>query len=94
MKGYHDVERHDDAVSIEGLVIYRFDSPLFFANAEHFERRVAGAIRHAPWPVRWVVIAAEPMTDIDTTAAETLVEILDEFERRGIRLVFAEMKGP
>jgi MFS superfamily sulfate permease-like transporter len=94
VKGYHDVERHHDAARIEGLIIYRFDSPLFFANAEHFERRVARAVRHAPWPVRWVVIAAEPITDIDTTAADALIEILEEFETRDIRLVFAELKGP
>lgn len=94
VRGYHDVERHHDAERIEGLIIYRFDSPLFFANAEHFERRVARAVRSAPWPVRWVVIAAEPITDIDTTAADAMIEILEEFEARDIRLVFAELKGP
>jgi high affinity sulfate transporter 1 len=93
LRGYHDVERHPEAAQIPGLVIFRFDAPMFFANAEHFQRRLAGVIRAAK-NVRWVVVAAEPVTDIDTTAAETLRDILDEFEARGIQLVYAELKGP
>ena len=93
-RGYHDVERHPEAAQIPGLVIFRFDAPMFFANAEHFQRRLASVIRATEEPVRWVVVAAEPVTDIDTTAASTLREILDEFEARGIQLVFAELKGP
>lgn len=93
-RGYHDIERHPEARQIPGLVLFRFDAPIFFANAEHFQRRVAAAIRTAETPVRWVAIAAEPITDIDTTGAETLTEIFDEFDRRGMRLVFAELKGP
>ncbi len=93
VKGYHDVERHPEAERIPGLIVFRFDSPLFFANSEHFQRRLARAIRHAPWSVRWVIIAAEPITDIDTTAAETLIEVFDELESRGIQLAFAELKG-
>lgn len=94
VRGYHDIERHPEARQIPGLVIFRFDAPMFFANAEHFQRRIADAIRTADAPVRWVVVAAEPVADIDTTAAETLREIVDEFDRRGIRLAFAELKGP
>ena len=94
LRGYHDIERHPEALQIPGLVIFRFDAPMFFANAEHFQRRIASVIREAETPVHWVVIAAEPVTDIDTTAAETLREILDEFEARGIQLGFAELKGP
>ncbi len=94
LRGYHDIERHPEANLIPGLVVFRFDSPLFFANAEHFERRLAASIREAPYPVTWVVIAGEPITDIDTTAAATLARILDELEARGIQLAFAELKGP
>ena len=94
VKGYHDVDRHPDAERIPGLIVFRFDSPLFFANAEHFQRRLARAIRKAPWPVKWVIISAEPITDIDTSAAETLIEVFDELDARGIRLAFAELKGP
>lgn len=94
LRGYHDIERHPEARQIPGLVIFRFDAPMFFANAEHFQRRIAQAIHAADTPVRWVVVAAEPVADIDTTAAETLQEILDEFDRRDIQLAFAELKGP
>lgn len=94
LRGYHDVERHPEAVQIPGLVIFRFDAPMFFANAQHFQRRLARVIRATGGSVRWVVVAAEPVTDIDTTAAETLREILDEFEARDIHLAFAELKGP
>lgn len=94
LRGYHDIERHPEAAQIPGLLIFRFDAPMFFANAQHFQRRIAHAIRAAETPVRWVLVAAEPVADIDTTAADTLTEILDEFDRRGIRLAFAELKGP
>lgn len=93
-RGYHDIERHPEALQIPGLIIFRFDAPIFFANAEHFQRRIASVIREAETRVHWVIIAAEPVTDIDTTAAETLREILDEFEARDIQLGFAELKGP
>jgi high affinity sulfate transporter 1 len=94
VKGYHDIDRHPEAERIPGLIVFRFDSPLFFANSEHFQRRLARAIRRAPGQVAWVIISAEPITDIDTTAAETLIEVCDELDARGIRLAFAELKGP
>jgi high affinity sulfate transporter 1 len=93
-RGYHDIGRHPEAAQIPGLIIFRFDAPIFFANAGHFERELADVLRSAEGPVRWVVLAAEPVTDIDTTASELLGDILDEFDRRGIELVFAELKGP
>ncbi len=92
-KGYHDTTRHPQARTPSGLVIFRFDAPLFFANAQHFERRVAELLRRHDG-TRWLVVAAEPMTDIDTTAAESLARLLDELEARDVRLVFAELKGP
>ena len=93
-KGYHDIERHPDAVQIPGLVLYRFDAPLFFANADRFARRLLDAIDGRGEPTRWVIIAAEPLTDIDTTAAETLSTLLDDLEVRGADVAFAELKGP
>jgi high affinity sulfate transporter 1 len=93
-KGYHDIERHPEGLQIPGLVLYRFDAPLFFANADHFDRRVAAIIAEQPGRVRWVIIAAEPITDIDTTGAEVLADMLDDFERDGVVLAFAELKGP
>ena len=67
---------------------------MFFANADRFAGRVLDAIEERGEPARWVIIAAEPMTDIDTTAAETLSELLDEVHERGVEVAFAELKGP
>jgi high affinity sulfate transporter 1 len=93
-KGYHDIERHPEAVQIPGLTLYRFDAPLFFANAEFFSNGVKAAIAARDEPVRWVILAAEPITDMDTTAAEILERLLDDLEPEGIEVVFAELKGP
>ena len=93
-KGYHDVSRHPEARRIPGLVLFRWDAPLFFANAGIFQDHVEHAIRESPTPVRWVVVTAEPITDVDTTAADTVRELLDDLADAGIRLCFAEMKGP
>jgi MFS superfamily sulfate permease-like transporter len=76
VKGYHDVRRYPDAKQIPGLLLFRWDAPLFFANADMFRERILDAIEAARTPVRWVVVAAEPITDVDTTAAE----MLEEFE--------------
>ena len=92
-KGYHDLARHPDAVLAPGLVLFRFDAPLFFANADHFAQEIRAAIDDRPEPIRWVVLAAEPITDIDTTAAEMLGSLLDELDSRSVTLVVAEMKG-
>lgn len=94
MKGYHDISRHPDARRIPGLVLLRWDAPLFFANAEIFRERALRAVREAPTKTSWIVIAAEPVTDIDVTAADALVQIHDELLERGVTLSFAEMKGP
>ena len=94
LKGYHDIDRHPTARRIPGLLLYRFDAPLFFANAGYFRRRVRRLVGDATTPVRWVVVAAEPITDIDTTAADTLSELLSELRQDGVTLAFAELKGP
>ena len=93
-KGYHDVDRHPEARQIPGLVLYRFDAPLFFANAELFVERLLRAIRARGEATRWVIVAAEPITDIDTTSAEILGELLDALDAQGVTLAFAELKGP
>ena len=89
--GYHDIEMYPDAVQLPGLVIYRFDAPLIFANASTFREEIRDFARGEPKP-RWILIAAEPMTDIDTTAADMLAELDRELEVAGIELVFAELK--
>jgi len=91
-RGYYDVSRHPEARRIPGLVLFRWDAPLFFANAEVFQDHVKRAIQQSPTRVRWFVVAAEPVTDVDTTAADTVKELLDELAAAGIWLCFAELK--
>jgi len=94
LKGYHDVTRHPEARRIPGLVLFRWDAPLFFANAEVFADHLRQAIASSPTPARWVVVAAEPVTDLDTTAADVLQQLDKELAADGVDLRFAEMKGP
>ena len=92
--GFHDVQRHPDGRRIPGLIMVRFDAPLFFANGEIFDQYVRTLVTQAAQPVEWVVIAAEPITGLDTTAVDELVDLDTYLETNNIRLVFAEMKGP
>ncbi|RDI31379.1 high affinity sulfate transporter 1 [Rhodococcus sp. AG1013] len=92
--GFHDVARHPEGHRIPGLVLVRFDAPLFFANGGIFDDYVRSVVARAQTPVAWVVIAAEPITGLDTTAVDELVDLDRYLEGRGIRLAFAEMKGP
>jgi MFS superfamily sulfate permease-like transporter len=94
VKGYHDITRYPGARQIPGLVLFRWDAPLFFANAELFKERVLDAVARAPAPVRWVVVAAEPVTSVDVTAADTLTELDQTLRDAGIELCFAELKDP
>jgi MFS superfamily sulfate permease-like transporter len=94
VKGYHDIARHPDAQQIEGLILFRWDAPLFFANQDSFRRHIWHAIHHAHTPTRSVVIAAEPITDIDLTAADMLHTLKDQLRAQHIELRFAELKGP
>ncbi|MGF0316349.1 SulP family inorganic anion transporter [Nocardia fluminea] len=92
--GYHDIARHPDGQRIAGLVLVRFDAPLFFANGRIFDEYVRSVVANAPSPVEWVIIAAEPITGLDTTAVDELVDLDNYLTGKGVRLVFAEMKGP
>ena len=94
VRGYHDIARYPGARLIPGLVLFRWDAPLFFANAEFFADRVRAAVASSPTPVRWLVVAAEPVTSIDVTAADALCELDDSLRADGIRMCFAEMKDP
>jgi high affinity sulfate transporter 1 len=93
LEGYHDIRSYPAAEHLPGLVIYRFDGPLFFANAKTFRDEVRRMARADPKP-SWILIAAEPMTDVDTTAADVLTELDEALNAEGISLVFAEMKDP
>ena len=94
VKGYHDITRYPDAQLIPGLVLFRWDAPLFFANAEFFHDRILDAVARSPTPVRWLVVAAEPVTSIDVTAADSLCELDETLHAAGVELCFAEMKDP
>jgi high affinity sulfate transporter 1 len=92
--GYHDITRYPEARRVPGLVLFRWDAPLFFANAELFHERALGAVTTSPTPVRWLVVAAEPVTSVDVTAADMLADLDQSLHARGIELCFAEMKDP
>lgn len=94
LKGYHDISRHPEARRIPGLVLFRWDAPLFFANAGVFRDHVLSAVSNAPTRTRWVVVAAGPVTDVDVTAADVLQDLDRDLQHEGIELCFAEMKGP
>ena len=94
VKGYHDIKRYPDAKQIPGLVMFRWDAPLFFANADLFRTRILDIVAAAEPKARWVLVAAEPITDVDTTAAEMIEELEKELDALGVELAFAEMKDP
>ncbi|MFC4526114.1 sulfate permease [Dyella halodurans] len=94
IRGYHDIKRYPEARLIPGLVLFRWDAPLFFANAELFHQRVLEAVAQAPTRVRRITVAAEPVTSIDVTSADMLAELEQALRESGIELRFAEMKDP
>ena len=94
VKGWHDIKRYPHARLIPGLVLFRWDAPLFFANAELFRQRVLDAVAESPTPVRRLVVGAEPITSVDVTAADTLDELDRALRAAGVDLCFAEMKDP
>jgi MFS superfamily sulfate permease-like transporter len=93
LEGYHDVHSYPAAEHLPGLVIYRFDGPLFFANATTFRDEVRRLAKADPPPI-WILIAAEPMTDVDTTASDVLEELDEALNAQHTSLVFAELKDP
>jgi len=94
VEGYHDITRYPQARLIPGLILFRWDAPLFFANAEFFHDRVLEAVSRSTTPVRWLVVTAEPVTSIDVTAADAIVELDGVLRAAGIEMCFAEMKDP
>jgi high affinity sulfate transporter 1 len=94
VEGYHDITRYPDAHQMPGLVLFRWDAPLFFANAELFKERALDVVARSPSPVRWLVVAAEPVTSVDVTAADALAELDETLHGAGTELCFAELKDP
>jgi high affinity sulfate transporter 1 len=93
LRGYHDTQRYPDARLVPGLVIFRWDAPLFFANAELFQERVREAVAASPTPVQRVIVTAEPITSVDVTSADMLVDLAGKLKQSGVELRFAEMKS-
>ncbi|MGW3665056.1 SulP family inorganic anion transporter [Streptomyces sp. NPDC005141] len=92
MAGMHDVDDFPDAKVIPGLLVYRYDSPLFFANAEDFRRSALGAVAEQEVPVRWFVLNAEANVEVDITALDSLDELRRELNGRGIEFAMARVK--
>ncbi len=90
--GMHDIDDYPDARPVPGLVVYRYDSPLFFANAEDFRRRALAAVDAAEAPVRWLLLNAEANVEIDITAIDALDSLREELTGRGIVLAMARVK--
>jgi SulP family sulfate permease len=90
--GMHDIEDYPDARQVPGLVVYRYDSPLFFANAQDFRRRALAALDDGEGPVEWLILNAEANVEVDLTAIDALDELRTELDGRGIVLALARVK--
>ncbi len=88
----HDIDDYPEARTIPGLVVYRYDAPLCFANAEDFRARVLAAVEAEETPVEWVVLNMEANVEIDLTATDMLEELRTELVSRGIVLALARVK--
>ena len=93
LPGLHDTSSYPDAELLDGAVVLRFDAPLIFANAGTFRDEVLALADTDPAP-QWIIVAAEPMTDVDTTACDMLEDLVTKLDARGVRFVFAELKDP
>ncbi len=93
LKGYHNLRSYPVADVLPGMVLYRFSGPLIFANANTFRDDLRRFAETDP-SLRWIVVTAEPITDVDTTAADMLYELDLWLNARGINLIFAELKDP
>jgi high affinity sulfate transporter 1 len=92
LAGLHDVTDWEGATTIPGLLIYRYDAPLCFANAEHFRTRALEAVDAERSPVQWFVLNAEAIVEIDITAADVVMELQEALSARGIRFALARVK--
>ena len=90
--GMHDIDDYPDASPEPGLVVYRYDAPLFFANAENFRGRAMAAVDENPVPVEWFLLNAEANVEVDLTALDALDRLRTDLERRGIVFAMARVK--
>lgn len=94
IRGFHDIKRYPDARLVPGLVLFRWDAPLFFANAELFQHKILQAVSNSPDAVNRIIVAAEPVTSVDVTSADVIAELQKTLTASHIELHFAEMKDP
>ena len=92
LAGMHDIDDYPDATTVPGLVVYRYDSPLFFANAEDFRRRALAAVAGQPEPVAWFVLNAEANVEVDSTGLDALEALRAELTGRGVVFALARVK--
>jgi SulP family sulfate permease len=92
--GYQDIEAYENSETEPGLIVYRFDAPLFFANADYFLTQVQELIDAAHPPIEWLLIDAEAIVDIDVTAVEALSKLQSELERKGVVIAIARASQP
>ena len=90
--GMHDVDDYPEASLVPGLMVYRYDSPLFFANAEDFRARARAAVAASETPVRWFVLNTEAVIEVDITAVDALESLRADLTGQGIVFAFARMK--
>jgi high affinity sulfate transporter 1 len=91
---YRNVTFYPEAQTVPGLLIFRFDSALFFSSAEYFETEVLRHVAAAKEPVQRVLVAGETLNDIDTTGVDQLIKLHGDLERDGIELTFTEVRDP
>jgi len=92
--GYHDIGENPTGQTVPGLIAYRFYAPLLFSNAGHFVEHVRQLVANSPTPVRWFLIDAQAITDIDVTATESLRDLMEELRERGVVLKIARANRP
>jgi MFS superfamily sulfate permease-like transporter len=92
LPGLHDIDDWEDTKTIPGLVIYRYDAPLFFANVENFKQRALEAIEAEKTPVEWFMLNTEAIAEIDITAADMLEELRSELAARNITFTMTRVK--
>lgn len=92
LAGMHDIDDYPEAEQIPGLVVYRYDAPLFFANADNFVRRALEAVDEADPPARWLLVNAEANVEVDLTAVDVLRMLDQELKARGVQLALAHVK--
>jgi high affinity sulfate transporter 1 len=92
LAGMHDVDDFPDATQLPGLVMYRYDSPMFFANSSDFKRRALEAVADADQEVLWFVLNAEAVVEVDITSMDALVELVDDLAEQGVAFAMARVK--